>query len=171
MSFQTFLLIFFFLPLYVRIPTWHIGKGSTFQCRRHRKCGFDPCFRKIPCSRKWQPTPGFFPHKKCGFDPWFRKIVWNRKSEPTPVFFPGESCGQRSLVGYSPWGHEELDMTEQMSTPIYKQYFWLIIYWCCLVPSGVLILIFIYPSMPPYPKSLRWRIMTCIYLYLFYSWS
>ena len=25
-------------------------------------------------------------------------------------------CGQRSLVGYSPWGHKELDMTEQLST-------------------------------------------------------
>jgi len=24
----------------------------------------------------------------------------------------GKSHGQRSLVGYSPWGHEELDMTE-----------------------------------------------------------
>ena len=23
---------------------------------------------------------------------------------------------QRSLVGYSPWGHKELDMTEQLST-------------------------------------------------------
>ena len=31
----------------------------------------------------------------------------------TPVFFlPGESHGQRSLVGYSPWGHKEPDMTE-----------------------------------------------------------
>ena len=25
---------------------------------------------------------------------------------------PGESRGQRSLVGYSPWGHTESDMTE-----------------------------------------------------------
>ena len=25
------------------------------------------------------------------------------------LFLPGESHGQRSLVGYSPWGHEELD--------------------------------------------------------------
>ena len=25
-----------------------------------------------------------------------------------------ESHGQRSLVGYSPWGHKELDMTEQL---------------------------------------------------------
>ena len=28
------------------------------------------------------------------------------------VFLPGESHGQRSLVGYSPWGHKELDTTE-----------------------------------------------------------
>ena len=28
---------------------------------------------------------------------------------PTPVFLPGESQGQRSLVGYSPWGHKESD--------------------------------------------------------------
>ena len=28
------------------------------------------------------------------------------------MFSPGESHGQRSLVGYSPWGHRELDMTE-----------------------------------------------------------
>ena len=25
------------------------------------------------------------------------------------LFLPGESHGQRSLVGYSPWGREELD--------------------------------------------------------------
>ena len=31
--------------------------------------------------------------------------------QPTPVFLPGEFHGQRSLVGYSPWGREELDMT------------------------------------------------------------
>ena len=29
-----------------------------------------------------------------------------RKWEPTPVFLPGESHGQRSLAGYSPWGHK-----------------------------------------------------------------
>ena len=28
----------------------------------------------------------------------------------------GESHGQRSLVGYSPWGHKESDTTEQPST-------------------------------------------------------
>ena len=29
-----------------------------------------------------------------------------------PVFLPGEFHGQRSLVGYSPWGHTELSMTD-----------------------------------------------------------
>ena len=29
-----------------------------------------------------------------------------------PVFLPEKSRGERSLVGYSPWGHEESDMTE-----------------------------------------------------------
>ena len=27
---------------------------------------------------------------------------------------PGKSHGWRSLLGYSPWGHKELDMTEQL---------------------------------------------------------
>ena len=31
----------------------------------------------------------------------------------TPVFLPGESHGWRSLVGYSPRGRKELDMTER----------------------------------------------------------
>ena len=30
-------------------------------------------------------------------------------------FFPGESQGQRSLEGYRPWGHKELEVTEHMS--------------------------------------------------------
>ena len=39
---------------------------------------------------------------------------WRRKWQPTPVFLPGEPHGQRSLVGYSPWGRKELDMTERL---------------------------------------------------------
>ena len=31
---------------------------------------------------------------------------------PTPVLLPGKSHGWRSLVGYSPWGRKESDMTE-----------------------------------------------------------
>ena len=34
--------------------------------------------------------------------------------QPTPVLLPGKSHGQRSLVGCSPWGREESDMTEPL---------------------------------------------------------
>ena len=69
----------------LRLPRWHKGKESTCQCR---KC------------------------KICRFGPWVGKIPWSRKWQPSPVFLPGKFCGQRSLVGYSPWGHKESDMTE-----------------------------------------------------------
>ena len=42
------------------------------------------------------------PHKK----------YWRRQWQSTPVLLPGKFHGQRSLVGCSPWGHEESDMTE-----------------------------------------------------------
>ena len=35
-----------------------------------------------------------------------------RQWQPTPVLLPGKSHGWRSLVGCSPWGHEESDTTE-----------------------------------------------------------
>ena len=47
--------------------------------------------------------------------PKFQKILWRREWQPTPIFLPGKSHGQRRLVGYSSWGHKELDMTEQLS--------------------------------------------------------
>ena len=50
-------------------------------------------------------------HRRCSFDLWVGKIPWKRERQPTPIFLPGESHGQRSLVGYSPRGHEELDRT------------------------------------------------------------
>ena len=50
-----------------------------------------------------------------GFYPWVWKIPWRREWLPTPVFSPAEFHGQRSLVGYSPWGHKELDMTKQLT--------------------------------------------------------
>ena len=43
-----------------------------------------------------------------------RSLGWEdslEKEMATPVFLPGESHGQRSLVGYSPSGRKELDMT------------------------------------------------------------
>ncbi|KAB0377440.1 hypothetical protein FD755_011884 [Muntiacus reevesi] len=45
-----------------------------------------------------------------------RPEYWSGRGwQPTPVFLPGEFHGQRSLVGYSPWGCKELDMSEQLT--------------------------------------------------------
>ena len=41
------------------------------------------------------------------FDPWVGTIFWRSEGLPTPLFLPGESHGQRSLAGYSPWGHKQ----------------------------------------------------------------
>ena len=45
-----------------------------------------------------------------------QSIAYSRRKQwhPTPVLLPGKSHGQRSLVGCSPWGREELDMTERL---------------------------------------------------------
>ena len=75
------------------LPKWHSGKELTRQCRRCKRCGFDPWVGKIPCKRKWQPTP---------------------------VFLLGKSHGQRSLVGHSPWGCKDLDMTEHVHTQYFQ---------------------------------------------------
>ena len=49
------------------------------------------------------------------FDPWVGKIPWKKEWQPTRVFLPGKSHRQRSLAGYSPWGHKESLDTHQRS--------------------------------------------------------
>ena len=48
--------------------------------------------------------------KKKLLGPFRRRRQW----QPTPVLLPGKSHGRRSLVGCSPWSHEESDTTEQL---------------------------------------------------------
>ena len=48
---------------------------------------------------------------------WVQSLGWEdleKEMASTPVLLPGESHGRRSLIGYSPWGHKELDTTEQL---------------------------------------------------------
>ena len=56
----------------------------------------------LQCRRPW-------------FNHWSGKISWRKVTQPTPVFLPGEFHGQRSLAGYSPWGHKELNVTEWLT--------------------------------------------------------
>ena len=49
---------------------------------------------------------------------WVQSLGWKdplEKGMTTHSSTPGESHGLRSLVGYSPWGHKELDMTERLT--------------------------------------------------------
>ena len=70
------------------IPGGSSGKESTHQCRR--------------C-------------KRCGFNPWVSKVPWKRKWHPTVVLLPGKFHGQRNLVGYTPRDLKELDTAEHMT--------------------------------------------------------
>ena len=47
-----------------------------------------------------------------------------RQWHPTPVLLPGKSHGWRSLIGYSPWGRKELDMTEWLYFHFLFVYSW-----------------------------------------------
>ena len=59
------------------------GKEHAYQCRRH-KMWVRSLNQEDPPEEAWQPTA---------------------------VPLAGEAHGQRSLAGYSPWGHKELDTT------------------------------------------------------------
>ena len=95
------------------LPRWYSGKESACQCRRCKRCGFDPWVRKIPWSRKWQPTP---------------------------VFLPGKFQVLKSLAGYSPWDVTESDtlrkhlpyigflfhLCQKSFRSVYAVYFWVL---------------------------------------------
>ena len=53
---------------------------------------------------------------RLGFDPWVGKMPWRKAWQPTPIFLPAESPRTEELEDYSPWGHKELETTEQLST-------------------------------------------------------
>ena len=76
------------------LPCWLSGKGITCQCRRLES------------------------------NPWVGKIPWRRKWQPIPIFLSGKSHGQRSLAGYSLWGHKELDMTKRLALSLFRAFSW-----------------------------------------------
>ena len=61
--------------------------------------------------------------RHAGSLPMSGRSPWRRKWKPTPVFLLGKSHGQRSLAGYSPWGHKESDTTEHACTVYFSIYF------------------------------------------------
>ena len=98
-------------------------KESVCQCRRHRRCRFDPWVGTIPWRRDRLPTPVFLSFfcgsagKECacnvrdlGSISGLGRFPWTRKRLLTPVFWPRECHGL-----CSPRGRKESDTTEQLS--------------------------------------------------------
>ena len=52
--------------------------------------------------------------KRCRFDPWVRKILSSRKWQPAPVFLPGKFHGRGAHGAYSPWSRKESDTPEHI---------------------------------------------------------
>ena len=68
------------------LPRWLGGKEPACQCRRHKRPGLDPWVGRSPGG-----------------------------GHGNPLQYSCLGSGQRSLAGYSPWGHKELDTTEHTS--------------------------------------------------------
>ena len=87
------------------------GGGGKPSCRRLRGRGCANC-QSLPQAElfvRQRERPGLHSH-------WVWKIPWSRKWQPLrSTFLLGKSHGQRSLVGYSPHGRKESDMTERLT--------------------------------------------------------
>ena len=77
-----------------------------------------------------------------GLIPGVVKIPWRREWQPTLVFLPEEFHGQKSLVGYSPQGHKELDTTERLTLFTLYNIFSLVICFIYSIDSIYVCLIF-----------------------------
>ena len=82
----------------------HILWKSSFTCKHlfegsNERCGFPRCLsgKESTCQCR-----------RCGFSSWIGKLPWMTEWQPTLVFLPEKSRGQRSLAGYSPWGHKRV---------------------------------------------------------------
>ena len=65
---------------------------------------------KAMCQSFWDSVRAMLTEKFIALLDYIQRRQWH----PTPVLLPGKSHGQRSLVGCSPWGHEESGTTEQL---------------------------------------------------------
>ena len=102
--------------------------ASSAKIRRHNRVKKPPTLMAQQLSIGLQCRR----HRRLGFDPWVRKVPWRRKWQLTPVILPGKSHRQKSLVGYSPWGHKELDTAEHTHIPKQRRVIQLLSHPCLL---------------------------------------
>ena len=90
------LVIFSTLALGIGWPGWGWEIPWFFHYRR------PAIYSNSECLKEWQQQARLI---SVGTGQWYLRRQWH----PTPVLLPGKSHGRRSLVGCSPWDHEESD--------------------------------------------------------------
>ena len=100
------------------LPGGSAGKESACQCRQRKRRGWG----RFPGKGNGNPLQYYCLENSMDRGAWLAtihevgKTPWSRKWQSTPVFLLGKFHGQRSLVGYSLWGHKESGLTEHMHT-------------------------------------------------------
>ena len=97
-------------------------------------------------------------------------LFWRREWQTTPVFLPGEFHGQRSLVGYSPLGPKESDITKWLTLP-FSQLFYL-----CNLWESQFFSYFHFNYLPSYYTQHQilvdiLRVLPVMYVRSYYSWT
>ena len=130
MTRSTCMLSFFQLPFDMEFWKRVAQLRIHLQCRR---LWFNSWVRKIPWGRDRLCTPVFLGYpggsdgkeSACnagdlGSIPGLGWSLGRGDGNPFQYSCLENPHGQRSLAGYSPWSHKELDMTEQLSTAQHK---------------------------------------------------
>ena len=133
----------FFLHIDIQLfglPMWCNGKEPACQCRRHKRCGFNPWVGKIAGRRKWEPTPVFLPGS-LDRGTWWTTVLGVAKSQTQLSNWA--RCGCTSNCSYTSYSLRWI-----ASAPLSK----IMGPFCVYLLSGSLFFLLIYVSNPP-PKQ------------------
>ena len=127
------------------LPLFLPGKESTCQCRR---CRFHLCVRKIPWSRKWQPTPVFLPGKPHELRSLVRWSLWGRKRVRYDLATKTTNSNNKNEILF--WGEERMCLfpraaitkDHRLSGFKWRFKFWRLEVWSPGVSSALAMLVF-----------------------------
>ena len=113
-------------------------------------------------------------HRRCGFNPWVRKIPWRRAWQPTPLFLSGKSRGQRNLSATVHRVAKSQTQLKQLSMFAHAHYtclpksnakFW---WGCGIIIGTVLPCSWEYKMVQPFCKTV-WQFLTKLNILLPYE--
>ena len=111
------------LDPYVTVPRWVDMGSRLFMERIHTYLVTNIFYHGFPQWLSYKKSTFNEKSQETRVQSLVGKIPWRRKWQPTSVFSHGESHGQRSLEGYSLWGHKKSDMTEWLNWTKLKIFF------------------------------------------------